>query len=90
VSGEKVFAVIDKGVPDGIRCDAGGRVWSSSGDGVQVFSPKGELIARILLPESAANVAFGGPTGKTLFMTARTSVYSVETSVRGARRPGAK
>lgn len=90
VSNEKVFAVIDKGVPDGIRCDAGGRVWSSSGDGVQVFSPKGELIARILLPESAANVAFGGPTGKTLFMTARTSVYSVETSVRGAGRPGAK
>jgi gluconolactonase len=86
----RVFAVIDKGIPDGIRCDEGGRVWSSSGDGVQVFSPKGELIARVLLPEAAANPAFGGPNGRTLYATARTSLYSVETLVRGARRPGGK
>jgi gluconolactonase len=80
----RVFATIDQGIPDGIRCDELGNVWSSSGDGVQIFSPAGQLIGRILLPESAANVAFGGPAGRTLFMTARTSVYAVDTLVRAA------
>jgi gluconolactonase len=80
----RVFATIDKGIPDGIRCDELGNVWSSSGDGVQVFSPAGQLIARVLLPEGAANLAFGGPTGRTVYMTARTSLYAVETLVRGA------
>ena len=80
----RVFATIDKGIPDGIRCDELGNVWSSSGDGVQIFSPSGRLIARIVLPEGAANLAFGGPTGRTVYMTARTSLYAVETLVRGA------
>ena len=81
-----VFAAIDKGGPDGIRCDAAGRVWSSSGDGAQIFAPDGKLIARILLPEAAANLAFGGPKGTTLYLTARTSLYAVETKVRQAKR----
>lgn len=82
----QVFVAIDKGGPDGIRCDEGGRVWSSSGDGAQVFSPDGKLIARILLPEAAANLAFGGANGKTLYLTARKSLYSVETLVRDAKK----
>jgi gluconolactonase len=80
----RVFATIDKGVPDGIRCDELGNVWSSSGDGVQIFTPAGQLIARIVLPESSANLAFGGPSGRTVYMTARTSLYAVETMVRGS------
>ena len=80
----RVFATIDKGAPDGIRCDELGNVWSSSGDGVQIFSPAGQRIARVLLPEGAANLAFGGPTGRTVFMTARTSLYSIDSLVRGA------
>jgi len=72
-----VFCKLDKGAPDGIKVDPEGRIFSSSGDGVQVFSPKGELVARILIPESAANLAFGGPTGRDLFITARTSLYRV-------------
>ena len=56
----RVFATLDKGIPDGIRCDALGNVWSSSGEGVQIFASSGQRIARILLPESAANLAFGG------------------------------
>ena len=83
----RVFAAIDKGGPDGIKCDEFGNVWSSTGDGVQVFSAAGKLVARILLPESAANLAFGGAQGRTLFMTARTSLYAIETLVRdGTRR----
>ena len=49
------------------------------------FSPRpGQRIARILLPESAANLAFGGPDGRTVYMTARTSLYAVDTLVGGA------
>ncbi len=81
-----VFATIDKGGPDGIRCDEGGRVWSSSGDGAQIFAPNGQRIGRILLPEAAANLAFGGPDGKTLYLTARTSLYAVPTLVRDAKK----
>lgn len=87
VGAGSVFAKIDKGGPDGIRCDSAGRVWSSSGDGAQVFSAEGQLIARILLPQAAANLAFGGRKGRTLYLTARTSVYAVETLVRdGTKR----
>ena len=67
VSNGHVFVAIDKGGPDGIRCDSAGRVWSSSGDGAQIFSTDGKLIARILLPEAAANLTFGGKDGHRLF-----------------------
>lgn len=80
----RVFCKIDQGVPDGIRVDRDGRVWSSSGDGVQIFSPDGNLIGKILVPESPANLCFGGPDGRTLFITARKSLYSIAVGVTGA------
>lgn len=80
-----VFATIDQGVPDGIRCDSDGRVWSSAGDGVHIFSADGELIGKILVPESPANLAFGGDDLKTLFITARTSLYSIPVNARDER-----
>jgi gluconolactonase len=82
LSGGSVFATIDKGGPDGIRCDSRGRVWSSSGDGAQVFGPDGQLLVRILVPESGANLTFGGKNGQTLFITARKSLYAVPTKVK--------
>jgi gluconolactonase len=87
LSNGKLFAVIDQGVPDGIRCDADGRVYSSAGDGVQVFNPDGKLIGKILVPESPANLAFGGADGQDLFITARTSLYVVRLNVRGDNVP---
>jgi gluconolactonase len=83
--GGEVFAKIDKGGPDGIRCDADGRVWSSAGDGVHVFSPRGELLGKILVPEAPANLAFGGADMRTLYITARKSLYAVPVLVRGVR-----
>ncbi|MCY2951447.1 MAG: SMP-30/gluconolactonase/LRE family protein [Planctomycetota bacterium] len=83
LSNGKIFAVIDKGGPDGIRTDSAGRLWSSAADGVHIFAPTGELIGKILVPESPANLCFGGPTGTTLFITARTSLYSIQTNVAG-------
>ena len=85
VGNGRVFAVIDKGGPDGIRCDAQGRIWSSSGNGADVFAPDGSLIAKINLPKGGANLCFGGKNGKTLFITAREGLYAVETKVKGAK-----
>lgn len=85
LSGGGVICQIDQGVPDGIRCDEGGRIWSSAGDGVHIFGPDGKLIGKILVPESPANLCFGGKDGKTLFITARTSLYSIPLKVGGAR-----
>lgn len=86
VTGGEVFATIDQGAPDGIRCDQRGNVWSSAGDGVRIFAPTGERIGTIRVPESPANLEFGGPDGRTLFITARTSLYSVPVLVGDAKR----
>ena len=82
----RVFCTIDKGGPDGIRVDKDGRVWSSAGDGVQIFAPDGRRIGKIFVAEAPANLCFGGEDGKTLFITARKSLYSVKVSVMGASR----
>jgi gluconolactonase len=86
VSGGRVFCAIDKGGPDGIRVDKEGRVWSSAGDGVHIFAPDGGRIGKILVMEAPANLCFGGDDGRTLFMTARKSLYSVKVDVTGAGR----
>ncbi|HZZ44533.1 MAG TPA: SMP-30/gluconolactonase/LRE family protein [Tepidisphaeraceae bacterium] len=80
----KTFATIDNGIPDGIRCDANGNLWSSAGDGIHIFSPEGSLLAKIPTPETPANLTFGGPDGHTLFITARSSVYSIQTLTTAA------
>lgn len=97
--GGEVFCVIQAGVPDGIRCDEDGRLWSSAGDGVHVFDVGGELIGRIITPhapsrrdpsviapETVANLCFGAGDGTAarVFMTACTSLYAIHVLVRGA------
>lgn len=86
LSGGEVFCALDNGVPDGIRVDTAGRVWSSAGDGVHIFAPSGKLVGKILVPEGPANLCFGGADGQTLFITARKSLYAVKVSVTGASR----
>lgn len=81
----RAFCHLDNGAPDGIRVDADGRLWSSAGDGVRVYLPDGTLIGTILTPEPAANLCFGGADGKTLFITARTSLYAIDVLVTQAR-----
>jgi arylsulfatase A-like enzyme/sugar lactone lactonase YvrE len=84
ISNGRVFCAIDQGAPDGIRCDADGRLWSSAGDGVRVFDTRGGLLGTIPVPEVPANLCFGGPDGKTLFITARSSLYAIDVLVKGA------
>ena len=87
LSGGEVFAVVEPGVPDGIRTDADGRLYSTAADGVQVFSPDGALLGKIHTPQTAANCTFGGPDGCTLFITATSTVWAVDLAVPGAMRP---
>ncbi len=67
---------------DGMTLDAKGNLYLTSG-AVLVYSPAGEQILRIEVPESPANVTFGGKDRRTLFITARTSLYGLRMSVKG-------
>lgn len=68
LTGGSVFATITSGAPDGIRCDAAGRVWSGGNDGVYIFAPEdGHLIGKILFGK-VVSLCFGGPEYKTLYM----------------------
>jgi gluconolactonase len=73
------------GGSDGIRVDEKGNLYTTAGDGVRIYSPAGKKIATISVPEVPANICFGGDDGKTLFITARTSLYSVPVKVAGAK-----
>jgi len=79
-----IFTVIEAGVPDGIRCDAEGRLYVTSAEGVCVFSPDGMLLGKLRTPKVAANCAFGGEDACTLFITATDAVWAVRLAVQGA------
>lgn len=81
-----VFAEISPGVPDGFRLDEFGNIWTSSANGVHVYSPNGAHLGRIAVPETVANLTFGGPKNNRLFITATTSLYALYVGVRGATR----
>ncbi|MGL3606801.1 SMP-30/gluconolactonase/LRE family protein [Rhizobium sp. G187] len=83
----RVFVDIDKGIPDGIRTDTEGNLWSSAADGVHCFAPDGRLLGKILVPQAVSNLTFGGPRRNRLFMTASTSLYAIYTATTGAQRP---
>lgn len=79
----RVFARLDCGLPDGFRVDVEGNVWTSAGDGVHCFAPDGTLLGKILVPQTVANLAFGGPRRNRLFITATRSLYAIYVDVRG-------
>jgi len=86
LSGGEVFAKCDNGLFDGFRIYAKGHLWSSACDGVHCYTPDGELIGKIRLPEVTANVCFGGPKLNRLFICATTSLYAVYLNARAAPR----
>jgi gluconolactonase len=73
-----------RGVPDGLRVDAEGRVWMTGPDGIWVLTPDGEVIGLLPTPEVAANLVWGGPDQQTLYITGSTSLYRVQLNVTGA------
>jgi gluconolactonase len=78
-----VFATCTAGLFDGFRVDRNGRVWSSAADGVHCLDADGALIGKVRIPELVSNVCFGGPKRNRLFITGRTSLYSVFVAANG-------
>ena len=94
LTNDKVFIPnFGTSVTDGVRTDMDGNVWCSVGwgdpkeDGVRCYTPTGDLIGKIHLPETCANLCFGGKKKNRLFMTASTSVYAVYVEAVGAMVP---
>lgn len=81
---DRVVRMVEPGIPDGIRVDTEGRIWTSSADSVQILDPGGGLLARVPVPETVANLCFGGPDGTDLFVAATTSLYRIRTRARDA------
>ena len=87
LAGGKVFVEVSPGMSDGFRVDEQGNVWTSAGDGVHCYSPSGELLGKVRVPEVVANVTFGGPRKNRLFIAGATSLYSIYLACRGIQTP---
>src|SRR4029078_3518874 len=68
---------LEPGLPDGMKCDQRGNVWVTAPGGVWVYSPAGELLGKVRVPELVANLAWGGPDFRTLYLTSTHSVYAL-------------
>ncbi|MBD2510786.1 SMP-30/gluconolactonase/LRE family protein [Nostoc muscorum FACHB-395] len=93
VKNGRVFAVIEPGQPDGLRVDEHGNVFTSSQDSVQIYAPDGTRLGKIFVPETSANLTFGGKEGDSLsgtlrerlFITAGHSLYVIDLNTRGVQ-----
>jgi gluconolactonase len=90
----RVFADdFSPGFTDGMRVDVKGNVWCSMGwadpleDGVRCYAPDGDMIGKVHLPETCANLCFGGKKRNRLFMCGSTSMYSLYVDIQGAQLP---
>ncbi|HEX3236997.1 MAG TPA: SMP-30/gluconolactonase/LRE family protein [Gaiellaceae bacterium] len=72
---------------DGMKCDEHGNVWVTGPKGVWIFTPSGEYLGIVEIPEGVGNLHWGGPGWSWLFVPATTSLYRVATKTRGRREP---
>jgi gluconolactonase len=86
ITGGEIFATCEAGLYDGLRVDVHGNLWLSAADGVHCHAPDGTLLGKVLVPETVANVCFGGAKRNRLFICGTTSLYSVYLNTRGAGR----
>lgn len=84
--GGREIARCDVGCYDGLRADVAGNLWVTAGDGVHVMRPDGELLGRILTPEPAANLCFGGPRRNRLYICGTTALWAVYVGTNGLER----
>ncbi len=71
------------GVPDGIRVDVKGNLFVTGPGGIWVWDPDGHHLGTIMMPESTANLNWGDADCRTLYITAKTSVYRLKTTTSG-------
>ncbi len=90
----RVFADLggpEPGVPDGIKVDTAGNLYSGGGGGLYILDPKGRKLGRIVHGQPATtNVAFGGDDWKTLYFTTRSTLFSVNVKIAGVPVPAKK
>ncbi|MBI2188442.1 MAG: SMP-30/gluconolactonase/LRE family protein, partial [Acidobacteria bacterium] len=75
----------EPGVPDGMKVDERGTLYSTGAGGIWVISPEGKHLGTLVFPEQPANLAFGDADGRTLYVTARSSVYRIRLKIPGVR-----
>jgi len=73
------------GYPDGLKVDSRGNVWATGPGGVNIISPKGQVLGRIQLPFNASNLAFGEPDLGSVFFTTRGTIYRLRSLVPGEK-----
>ena len=73
------------GSPDGMKADQKGNIYSAGPGGVWIFSPDGVHLGTIRLPEKVGNLAWGDQDGRTLYITASSSIYRVKLKIKGIR-----
>jgi gluconolactonase len=69
-------------VPDGMKVDSKGNLWSSGPGGVRIITPQGKVLGQIIIPETVANVGFA-EDGKTVYLTGSTSLYRLHSLIPG-------
>ena len=87
LSNGRSFHKIQPGFADGLRCDQDGNVWSSAADGVHCIHAAGDLLGKIKVPYTVANLCFGGRNRSRLFICAAHTLYAIYTNQRGAQWP---
>jgi gluconolactonase len=70
------------GVPDGLKIDSAGNLWSTAPGGIRIITPEGKIIGHIKLPHTASNLAFAGD-GRTLYITAQSTLYRLRLLIPG-------
>lgn len=70
------------GGPDGLKVDTAGNIWTTGPGGIRIVTPTGKVLGQIELPEVAANIAFG-EDWRTVYITASTSIYRLQTKIPG-------
>jgi gluconolactonase len=74
---------------DGTAVDTDGRYYVATKSGVQIFLPDGTYAGTIVVPQYPVSITFGGANGDVLYMVGESSVWSIQTKVRGFRHPAA-
>ncbi len=85
----RVFCSLDVGIPDGFKVDSAGNIFTSSGDGIQVFNPAGSLIGKIIIPDASVSPQLQGVNnlvfaGDRLVIMHHTNILMLPLNTTGA------